>query len=34
LLTGPILYPIAKYFKNKRGEVDVFAPTELEEVEE
>jgi amino acid transporter len=33
LASGPILYPIARHFKKKRGEVDVFAPTHLEEVE-
>jgi amino acid transporter len=31
--TGPVLYPIAKYFKNKRGETDEFAPSGFEEVE-
>jgi hypothetical protein len=28
-----VLYPIAKYFKNKRGETDEFAPSGFEEVE-
>ena len=31
--TGPVLYPIAKYFKNRRGETDEFAPSGFEEVE-
>ena len=33
LATGPILYPIAKYFKKRRGETDELMPTGLEEVE-
>lgn len=33
LATGPILYPIAKYFKKRRGETDELTPIGLEEVE-
>ncbi len=33
LATGPILYPIARYFKKRRGETDVFAPAGITEVE-
>ncbi len=33
LASGPILYPIARYFKKRRGETDVFAPAGITEVE-
>jgi amino acid transporter len=34
LATGPILYPVARYFKKKRGETDVLLPPmELEEMQ-
>ncbi len=33
LLSGPILYPIARYFKKRRGEPERYAPDEIAEVE-
>ena len=30
LASGPILYPIARYFKKRRGETDVFAPAGID----
>ena len=33
LATGPILYPIARYFKKRRGESDELMPTGFDEVE-
>ncbi len=33
LASGPILYPIAHYFKKRRGETEHFAPDEITEVE-